>query len=96
MTTVNLALSQLRLGEFTTITSTARSGGIPAAVTVERLGIPAATWRKLRPAFPSPPAGLPAASLAPSPPAVKALRLNGLGCAPAAVTTSYLLTAASG
>ena len=96
ITTARINASQLRLGETTTASGAAGSGGTLTASTVEQLAIPAATWRKLRPSIPSAPAGVPPLSglPAPSAPSSGGLALNSLGCAPAAVTTSYLLASA--
>jgi hypothetical protein len=95
ITTVRITAAQLSRGEFTTATGVEQAGGSLAASTVEQLDVPAATWAKLRPAPPSAPSGLPALSgiATPSAPSAGDLAINGLGCAPAAISTSYLLTA---
>ena len=94
ITTVRISASQLRIGETTTATGRATADGTLAASTVEQLDVPAATWRKMRPSIPAVPSG-PSGGLAPSVPAVTAPPLTSLGCASSAVTTTYLLTAAT-
>jgi hypothetical protein len=96
ITTASIGAGQLQLGETTTASGTAGPGGTLTASTVEQLAVPAATWRKLRPPIPSPPPGVPTLKglATPDAPGSGGLALNSLGCTPAAVSTSYLLTSA--
>ena len=102
ITTTRVGVAQLATGAVTSAVGTAGADGTLAASTVEQDAVPAATWQKLRP---HPPAGLPggvpsglpgslpAGGLPSGAPAISTPRisLNGLGCSPAAITTSYLL-----
>jgi hypothetical protein len=59
ITTVQVSVSQLRIGAVTSAAGTAGPGGTLAAATVEQNGLPAGTLRKALPAPPSLPSGLP-------------------------------------
>jgi hypothetical protein len=80
--TQRISLTQLVVGEVTSAVGTAEGNAL-AATTVEQDAVPTATWQKLLPAV-GLPSGLPTL-------ARPSMSLNGLGCSPAAITTSYLL-----
>lgn len=93
--TTRISLTQLATGEVTSAVGTAESDGTLAAATVEQDAVPAAIWQKLRPHLPAVhlPSGLPTVGLPSGLPTISrpSLSLNGLGCSPGAITTSYLL-----
>jgi len=81
--TQRISLTQLVVGEVTSAVGTAE-GDTLAAITVEQNAVPTAIWQKLLPTNLMPsgvPSDLPTLSSS----------LNGLGCSPAAITTTYLL-----
>jgi hypothetical protein len=80
-----ITVAQLKTGEVTSAVGTAGTDGMLTATTVEQDAVPASTWQKLRPQAPS---GLPGALPSISAPKIS---LNGLGCSPAAITSSYIL-----
>lgn len=93
--TERISVTQLATREVTSAVGAAKGNGTLDATTVEQDAVPAATWQKLRPHLPAvnPPSGLPISGLPSGLPthATPSLSLNGLGCSPAALTTSYLL-----
>jgi hypothetical protein len=82
--TQRISLTQLVVGEVTSAVGTAGGDGTLTATTVEQDAVPAAIWQKLLPAVLTP-SGVPSDLPTPS------SSLNGLGCSPAAITTTYLL-----
>ncbi|MGD0558507.1 MAG: hypothetical protein ABSA93_26460 [Streptosporangiaceae bacterium] len=94
ITTARITVVQLITGKVTSAVGTVGADGTLAASTVEQDTVPAAAWQKVRPRVPATRSAptMPAGKLPSNPPTKPfAISLNGLGCSPAAITTTYLL-----